>query len=494
MMKKGFLVLIAAASFLFFSCGSTKQETQTPEVSEPVLETEDVQTTEAEEVLITDTDKESVIKSESTDEEADSSVDNEQLIQEQDVHTLEDSAELNDIDLLYPPLDEIEEPDLIDVSPEEIEEQANAEKTAEKEENQITEPVVEEEALPPLPMTETEDNAETDEALRQAQGPQNSTEGTLDDETGTGVSEALEGQENLEPTIEIQTAEEAETEPQILPSRSVSLKKGETLVITYPGNGWIYMGSTSEYNNLASRGRKLGTTDTKYTLLAKEAGTQIHHFYKVDNLTGEYIDDYIEVTVLEKKGNSSTVVNAPDYSEVVPKKPEVPAKATSKTATTTQKENKETEKEETSSKQASETLKQTTTTGTSTEEKTLQTKDENTVIEIENEDTVIIIDEEESEEAVDLKPLLEKARSSVSSKNFEDAYPALVQYLEFSTDNRDEALYLLGQVLESDSKYRDIKQAVETYQTLCNSYPASAYWEPANKRIVYLKRFYINIH
>ena len=479
-MKKGLLVLIAALSFLFYSCGSTKQGTEIPDNLEPEVQIEET----VEDVI----EEASETVSEQTDTEEDNTVSEEQNEKEQE------QTDSENIDLLYPPLEEIEDPDLIDISPEEIEAQAQAAaKEAEQQENQITEPVVEEEDLPPLPV------ADQDTALREPQGPQDSA-------TVPELVEGLEGQENLEPTIEVQTEEEAEPEPEILPSRSVSLKKGETLVITYPGSGWIYMGSTSEYNNLASRGRKLGTTDTKYTLLAKEAGTQIHHFYKVDNLTGEYIDDYIEVTVLEKKGNSSTVVNAPEYSEVVPKKPETPAKATPKVNSV---QNQETT-EQTSTKASSQTSVTPTDTTTKTSATSTKTTSEasNTpsltastgtqqkedVIEVETEDTVIVIDEEETEEAIDLEPFLEKARTSVSSKKYDDAYTALTQYLEFSTDNRDEALYLLGQLLESDSQYKNIKQAVETYQTLCDSYPASKYWEMANKRIVYLKRFYINIH
>ena len=257
------------------------------------------------------------------------------------------------------------------------------------------------------------------------------------------------------------------------------------------------MGSTSEYNNLASRGRKLGTTDTKYTLLAKDIGTQIHHFYKVDNLTGEYIDDYIEVTVLDKKGKSSTIVNAPDYSEIVPKKPETPAKASPKPAQKNQQkeeaasEEKPAQTNETTKKSSAQEQKQ---EQVQNEEETNEATSEDSVIEIESEDAVIIIDQEDEDPSQELEPLIEKARTSVSSKKYDDAYPLLIQYLEISTDNRDEALYLLGQILESNSKYRDIKQAVETYQSLCDNYPASKYWDKANKRIIYLKRFYINIH
>ena len=472
-MKKVLFILIAVVSFLFYSCGSTK--TEAPEITElePPVETEEV-AQEAEEATG---------GSEALEEQKEES----SLVEE----TSEE--ENQDINELYPPLDEIEEPDLIELSPEEIEAQTAAdEKEAEDNENQITEPIVEEEDLPPLPITTTEDNADTvvPEALE------------VPTQAGSAEEQATNenpDEQSLEPTIEVQTEEETEPEPEILPSRSVTLKKGETLVITYPGNGWIYMGSTSEYNNLASRGRKLGTTDTKYTLLAKDIGTQIHHFYKVDNLTGEYIDDYIEVTVLDKKGKSSTIVNAPDYSEIVPKKPETPAKASPKPAQKNQQkeeaasEEKPAQTNETTKKSSVQEQKQ-EQKQEQNEEEASETTSEDSVIEIESEDAVIIIDQEDEDPSQELEPLIEKARTSVSSKKYDDAYPLLIQYLEISTDNRDEALYLLGQILESNSKYRDIKQAVETYQSLCDNYPASKYWDKANKRIIYLKRFYINIH
>ena len=481
MIKKVFLVLITSSLFLFFSCGSTKPQAADVTELEPPVETEEVQE-----------------QTEQEQEEEDATEDADAAESETNSETQEESQETEedqDINLLYPPLDEIEEPDLIELPPEEKTEPADEQ---EEEKNKITEPVEEIEELPPLPESDSavvSEDAESTEGSDSEDGDE--SEDTESDETEN------EG-EGIEPTIEIEPEEEAEPEPEIIivPSRSVSLKKGETLVITYPGNGWIYMGSTSEYNNLASRGRKLGTTDTKYTLLAKESGTQIHHFYKVDNLTGDYIDDYIEVTVLEKKGKSSTVVNAPDYSEIVPKKPETPAKATPKPAP-----KKEPEEEQA----ATETPVPATDTTYKTKEPEKKTNTqpapkpivepqpepeadaEDSVIEIETEDAVIVIDED-NENAAELESIMEKARSSVSSKKYDDAYPALVQYLELSTDNRDEALYLLGQILESNSKYRDIKQAVETYQTLCDNYPASKYWDKANKRIVYLKRFYINIH
>ena len=478
MIRKVFLVLISLSLFLFFSCGSTKAETAVSE-PEPPVQNEEVQEESAQ------------------DKEESSDLEEEEAKAEEEASSEETAAPLaDDINELYPPLEEIEEPDLIELEPVEETEASDQE---EEEKNQITEPVEEIEELPPLEPVEETESTEVTEGSEITEGEESESEDSEVDasEDGEESEESETAEESIEPTIEIETEEEAQEEIVIVPSRSVSLKKGETLVITYPGNGWIYMGSTSEYNNLASRGRKLGTTDTKYTLLAKESGTQIHHFYKVDNLTGEYIDDYIEVTVLEKKGKSSTVVSAPDYSELVPKKPESPAKASPKAAPKieTVEEAATTETPAPAAKTQPQPQPEAKAEAEAIVEPQNESQDvsEDSVIEIESEDDVIVIDED-NENAEELETIMEQARTSLSSKKYDDAYPALVQYLELSTDNRDEALYLLGQILESNSKYRDIKQAVETYQTLCDNYPASKYWDKANKRIVYLKRFYINIH
>jgi len=482
MIRKVFLVLISLSLFLFFSCGSTKAETAVSE-PEPPVQNEEVQEESAQD------------KEESSDQEEEDAKAEEEASSEETA-----APQADDINELYPPLEEIEEPNLIELEPVEETEASDQE---EEENNQITEPVEEIEELPPLEPVEETESTEVTEGSEITEGEESESEDSEVNasEDGDESEESEASEESIEPTIEIGTEEEAEEEIVIVPSRSVTLKKGETLVITYPGNGWIYMGSTSEYNNLASRGRKLGTTDTKYTLLAKESGTQIHHFYKVDNLTGEYIDDYIEVTVLEKKGKSSTVVSAPDYSELVPKKPESPAKASPKAAPKieTVEEAATTEIPAPAAKAQPQPQPQPQPEAKAEAEAIVEPQNESqddsedSVIEIESEDDVIVIDED-NENPEELETIMEQARTSLSSKKYDDAYPALVQYLELSTDNRDEALYLLGQILESNSKYRDIKQAVETYQTLCDNYPASKYWDKANKRIVYLKRFYINIH
>lgn len=481
MIKKFLFVIMTFSLFLFFSCSSTKQVVQNEEsqkleevIAEEKAEPEDENTSGQEEI--------------SSEEAAP-----EEKTAEVEAAASENLAE--SIDSLYPILEEIEEEEIIDLPYEEPVkiESEEKEETKEAEFAELAEPVPESEILPPLEEKENADelsavgetvyaDPETEAAISEIESESTDPASAVPD-SASAVPEPVEGQEDdslsFEPQIQIQ--EESE-EIVITPSRSVSLKKGETLVITYPGQGWIYMGTTSEYNNLASRGRKLGTGDTTYTLLAKEEGTQIHHFYKVDNLSGQYIDDYIEVTVLNKKGNSATVVNAPDYKEVVPKKPESPAKSSADT--------EENQKAAEIQKPAQ---------AVEAADSTDSTEEEDSVIVIDDDGVLLVSGEEDDsdqmeEDIIDLSGLIDEAQNAIKSKKYGDAYTALSKFLEYSTDNRDEALYLMGQILESDSKFRNIKEAVNTYQALCDTYPASQYWDMANKRIIYLKRFYINIH
>lgn len=471
MMKKMFFIMLCAAGFSLISCGTTKGQ----EAGE--IDSTGETTIAAPQEAETTTPEETDIDAENEEEQEEPDTFTEDALAEEEAQTPQQSYDSD-----YPPLEEISEPEIIDVPYEEVErtQLEQKEKEEEAEQAKLVEPVADEDVTPP------EDNEITGQVFEE----------NLVSSQSERHPEALEGpqeddaQSPIEPTIEIQ--EEPE-EIIITPSRSVTLKKGETLVITYPGSGWIYMGSTSEYNNLASRGRKLGTTDTKYTLLAKEAGTQIHHFYKVDNLTGEYIDDYIEVTVLEKKGSSATVVTAPDYKEVVPKKAETPAKSSTTKKKEAEVQAQKQAEEETKAETETET-KTTVNQQTKTEAKN-DNKADDSVIVIDDEETQVVEVLEEDVEAIpDLESYMSQAKTLIESKDYIKAYNTLSTYLEYANDGRDEALYMLGQLLEADSPIKNIKEAINTYQSLCDSYPASKYWESANKRIIYLKRFYIDIH
>lgn len=519
-MKKKFIVFLIGISFLVFSCASTATESEPIETdSTEFIETDKKASTENQDKYnnIESSDNEAYAENEEEEEETEYEVPEDFV--EPDVQDLElpletEEAEITDSENTESVIEEPISSDEIELSP------LQKDYPYLEEDDLINN--LEEENIPEL----TDEESETDEENAIESDENNSEASDTDDLTDELTDNLTDEAENeSEEKSDYDSATENETEDDsyeqemenpdveseeliIMPSRSVTLKRGENLEVVYPGSGWIYMGSLSEYNNLASRGRKLGATDTKYTLLAKEAGTQIHHFYKVDNLTGEYIDDYLEVIVLDKKGSSKTTVTAPEYQDFIPPKAERPAKASvsekdnSTEAVTTIIENTEaSEKSETVTD--SPVIEQNTDRTLVTED--LSKNESNDSISMSTDDTfdsslddVISIDEDYSEysqennlqNAIDTNSLLENAIILYNDEKYQEANLLLSEFFEYSTDRIDEGLFLQGQIYEAESPVKDIKKSIENYEALIKNYPSSEYWNDANKRIKYLRRFY----
>lgn len=390
--------------------------------------------------------------------------------------------------------------------------------------------------------------------------------------------------ENQASKEEIPLTEEAKPEEteSIMPSRSVTVKINQYLDVTYPGKGWTYIGEENKKDIFNYFGRKLAAKNTTFSLRAKKAGETFLHFYKNDALTGEYIDDYLKVTVEDKK--STGRVKAPSYADIVPAKPqrridranetlnqekdmalpENEAKSPEKTQATKGKntdsekaknsktddgKKAETKKNETKNQQESSpraTSAKTTaanfssaplsnvesdiktviqnTEGKNSEKTTAEQSSqearansepkakENTRKQPETEPSIISPISSESEITVDEsnpvlmerssqsrlegdsdESLLEKAKKDFADKKYADALREAEEYYNNASTRLDEALFLLGQISESNSNVKDIRFAVDSYDMLVKRFPASKYWKEAKQRSIYLKRFYIDI-
>ena len=382
--------------------------------------------------------------------------------------------------------------------------------------------------------------------------------------------------------------ETAETEPEIAPSRSVTLKINQYLDVTYPGKGWTYIGETEKDGLLNYFGRKLGSNNTTFSLRAKKAGKTNIHFYKNDALTGEYIDDYLSVTVEDKKGTGR--VKAPSYASLVPAQPQrrieretenektetEQAASSQNTAqnpqntapqTKTSEKPQETKQEKADQKSESQKETQKQSTGTTVSQNTAQNtaqkkntqnqtgaqsqssnseSDVKTVIQntepaltnvtqvtkepslpqasqtdsqsksveytplssqsiqteessVQNEPEVVSGENDpwkknksNKAQASD-ESLLEKAKQDFVDGKFEDALKEAQEYYNTASTRLDEALFLLGQISESNSSVKDIRFAVDSYDMLVKRFPASKLWKQAKNRSIYLKRFYIDI-
>lgn len=386
---------------------------------------------------------------------------------------------------------------------------------------------------------------------------ENSSE-TIAEEKKTDSEEIAKNEENAETAENAEKNEEAA--PVIVPSRSVAMKSGQYLEVTYPGKGWAFLGDDESKELLAFYGRKISDDDTTFTLRSKKAGDTLLHFYKIDLLTGQYIDDYLAVSVSSEVASGSeknSKVIAPLYAEYVPPRPDrsrdngeaenaesvagLKDSPKNKTADASQKdsadqkksgakedENAQTQTTDANVKTNIQTAKQTSAENAKKAEKTAENKNDKTSPK--NTQTAqnaqaaksneVPKQKENSEAAVTPEPktkvaandgnaeakqdeqkkndaesgnLFERAKKAYAEKRYADALDLAQKYLEISVNDTDEVLYLLGQIWEAESSVKNIKFSINSYDALIKNYPMSNLWRKANQRLVYLKRFYVDI-
>ena len=333
-----------------------------------------------------------------------------------------------------------------------------------------------------LPKTEEnsgEENPQTDKKLElnessmenQENLPQNGQEPESKDE----LSEEIEEEEPKENT------EQTESNPQKTPSRSMTAKNNQYVDIIYPGRGWIYMGEDEGKDQILRYfGRKLGTENTTFTLRTTKSGETVLHFYKNDVLKGEYIDDYLEIKVLEESAKPNERAKAPSYEESVPQKP-VRLEKKAETQEEAQKTDEIKNIEE----------------KTSDNEQKLSSQDETNLKKNDVSNNVskeVSRPEQKKNLKIDTKNLLEQAKKDFEAKSYAQALSEVQQYLDTQNTRIDEALFLQGQILEADSEVKNIKSAIDSYNSLIKNYPASTFWQEANRRKIYLNRYYVNIY
>lgn len=331
------------------------------------------------------------------------------------------------------------------------------------------------------------------------------TEQTNEDFQNTANSQ-LEETNQIEESLEDDTTENEIVNKKIKPSRSMTIKKNQYIDITYPGTGWIYLGQKDNKKDFTFFGRKLGGKDTSFTLRAKNPGTYLLHFYKNDPLTNSYIDDYLEVIVENKETSSTEHILAPNYATIVPPKVTI----TAETRKENKKQNINKTVDENKNKQQKTQEEQTQNVASkkpidSSVKTVIQTQDEENTNEIsETSNTQNIIETKQAENNTQNKPnqnldklketeLLALAKKQFTNKEHSNALYTLEKFFEKAVSKIDEGLFLQGQILESKSDVQNIKGAIDSYELIVKSYPASAYWTQANKRTIFLKRFYINI-
>ncbi|MCK9170902.1 MAG: hypothetical protein M0P01_10860 [Treponema sp.] len=312
-----------------------------------------------------------------------------------------------------------------------------------------------------------------------------------------------------------------------IPSRSVTISKNQYLDVEYPGTGWIYLGETDGTRNMTFSGRKLGDTDTSFTLKARNTGTSVLHFYKNDILTGKYIDDYLKVTVTDNADSTQKHVNAPLYADIVPPDPSsaiaeqaaavtsvqnsragtTPSQSDTANADTRNTADGYTQKKETPAADTAftgetpvKTIIQTTESSPDSQTQAASFTPSADRIQTDQSgeaasDMPSATDSSDGSAAQNESPddLLKDAQNAYNTAQYEKAQSLLTLFFDKAVTRIDEGLYLQGQVLEAKSSIQNIKGAVNSYEILMKNWPDSTLWQNARQRDIYLHRMYLDI-
>ena len=257
-------------------------------------------------------------------------------------------------------------------------------------------------------------------------------------------------------------------------SRSVKLYTGQRLEVVYPGEGWVYLGESSAQKGIKYQQRKLQSGTSIFHFGAGDEGSYILNFSYFDVFSDNFISDSIAVHVEKAKTKLNNTVKAPDYKGPI----------------NTQKENKPDLKKE---NKYDEVL---AGTPLKTESSSSAKKNENKKV-YDVPDLVTVTEKSESKTSgQDFKSaaeMLDMIRGYISEGNAVSALNSAEDFFKNYSVNLDEALFLRGQAYELNGPNKNVKKAFEAYQTLTKAYPESKFWDKADARIRYIKKFYIDI-
>lgn len=294
----------------------------------------------------------------------------------------------------------------------------------------------------------------------------------------------------------INNNEEPEKPP--VPSRTISIKNNQYLDINYPGSGWVYLGEVERQNLLVFFGRKVNGDTTTFTLQSRKSGTAVLHFYKNDNLSGKYIDDYVEVSVNTDSATDNSHVTIPEYAKIVPPKPQKhqPSEITELEKDQSDTENKIEYKPQPETKVNAKPSEPDLNIQTIIQNANNQNNENNVDANNQyNSDSNIlspaVTQPMENNQVSD--DLLEAAQKAYNEKRFPDALSLVKKFLQDTSDRFDEGIFLEAQILEANSSVQNIKEAIKDYDTVIRNWPQSKCWKKSNERSIYLKRFYIDI-
>lgn len=276
--------------------------------------------------------------------------------------------------------------------------------------------------------------------------------------------EIIANKKSENPIADTQSEDETEGK-EIAPSRTISAKQNQHISISFEGSKWTYLGEEGENKITTYDGTASKEKSTEFYFFAKSAGSTLLHFYKNDVIGKKYIDDYIR---LEVEGSSNAQENNAQK-------------------TSDKQEKKDEQISENKSENESKSDKNTLKTISQGEKGSYKEAPDPTSFKIESRET-------QPETPSETDAVLEKAQEAYNAGNFPEAKSLLDTFFGSAITNLDHGLFLQGQILEAYSSVQNIRGALSSYKNLLLNYPNSTYAAEAEKRAIYLERFYFNIY
>ena len=278
-------------------------------------------------------------------------------------------------------------------------------------------------------------------------------------------------------------------------SRTVKLYTGQRLRLDYPGEGWVYLGESTAQKGIKYQQRKLQNGITVFNFNTENKGSYLLNFSRFDAFSDNFIADSVLVEVEDSVQKLNNVVKAPDFKGTLTGADSIAAEpAVPQNSRMTVNPNLENKKAETAASEKTETVKTAEAVNTEAE---IPKKTVGKSPVISDSPDVLIAMETETKETKPQEPSaeesLESIRKSIASGNASEALNNLNSFFQNYSVRADEAWFLRGQAYELNGKEKNIKLALDAYQTVVKAYPDSARWDEADARIRYIKKFYVNI-
>ena len=266
-------------------------------------------------------------------------------------------------------------------------------------------------------------------------------------------------EEKVSSENEKKTENSSETEnAEIVPSRTIFAKQNQHISIVYDGAKWTYLGEEGEEKLTSYDGSAVKEKTTEFYIFAKKQGSALLHFYRNDVIEKKYIDDYVRLEI-EGAGDAES------DSE----------------------EKKNPDSAENGAEKKSGETKENSVSEARAENSAYNENPDPTSFKIESKS-------EKPDSPSETDAILEQAQSAYDAGNFTEAKELLDTFFGSAITNLDRGLFLQGQILESYSPIRNIKGALSSYRNLLINYPASTFASEAERRAIYLERFYFNIY